>query len=79
MPSKIEILEKEIEELREQLAVGKTKPRTPRLDTLAEAVDRARRGNVPGTMCIARDKKLVAGGFKVCAANTTSRETQTEI
>lgn len=75
---KIEILEKETKELREKLAVGKVEPRAPGLDTLAEAVDKARRGEIPGTLCVAYVEKLVEAGFKVCATNTTSRGIQTE-
>lgn len=49
--SKIEILEKEIRELKEQLAEEKAEPRAPGLDTLAEAVDTGRRGEIQGTLC----------------------------
>lgn len=78
MLAKIEILEKEIKELREQLVVGKEDPRATGQDILAEVVDRAKRGEIPGTLCVACAEKLVEAGFKFCAANTTSRGIQTE-
>ena len=64
--------------MREQIAVRKVEPRAPRLDTLAEAMDKARRGEVSGTLCIVCVEKLVEVGFKVCAADTTLRWIQTE-
>lgn len=48
------------------------------LDTLVMAVDRARKGDVPGAVCTAYAEKLVTSGFRVCATDTISRETQTE-
>ena len=65
--------------MREQLEVGKVEPRALGLDTLAEAVDRARRGEILGTLCVSCAKKLVEAGFKVCATDTTSRGTQNKI
>lgn len=46
---------------------------------MVEAVDRARKGEILGTLCIACAEKLVEEGFKFCAVDTTSRGTQTEI
>ena len=41
-------------------------------------MDRARSGEIPGTLCIACARNLVEARFKVCAADATLRETQTE-
>lgn len=65
--------------MREHLVVGKAEPRSLELDTLAETMDRARRGEILVTLCVAYAEKLVEAGFKVCAIDTTSRGTQTEI
>ena len=64
--------------MREQIVVGKAEPRAPGLDTLVEVKDRARRGEILGTLCVAYAKKLVEDGFKVYATDTTSRGIQTE-
>lgn len=46
---------------------------------MAEAMDRNRKGDVSKTVCAGCAEKLVAAGFKVCVADTTWRETQTEL
>lgn len=79
MLSKIEILEKEIKKLREQLVVGKEKARAPGPDTSVEAMDSARKGEILHTLCVAYAKKLAEARFKVCAIDNTLRGTQTKM
>jgi len=75
---KIERLQKENEKLRKQLAEDKVEARAPGLDTLVQVVERVRKGNVPGVVCTTCAKELVAMGYRVCAVDTISKETQTE-
>lgn len=75
---KIESLEKEHEKLRKQLAEDKVEARAPRIDTLAEAIDRVGKGNVVGAVCMTYAKEIVVAWYRVCALDTILRETQTE-
>lgn len=65
--------------MREWRVVGKVEKRALGLDTLAEAMDRARRGEISSTLCVACAENLVEVGFKFYAVDTTSRGIQTEI
>lgn len=75
---KIESLERENEKLRKKLVEYKVEAKASGLDNLAEAIDRAMEENVMGFVCTICAKELVAVGYRVCAVDTFSRETQTE-
>ena len=75
---KLENLEKENREIREKIAEGKVEAGALGLDTLAKAIDKARKGDLPGVVCTTCANKFVTVAFRVYVADTILRETQTE-